>query len=350
MLYYATNNNTYETEASPFSKGGEAEIYHIKNRPDLVAKIFRNDKRNAARQKKSHIMSQLTVSDYFRDSVALPVAVLYEDNSLQKGFAGYIMPYVKNITELQDIYYYNNLNEKQKVRVASNLCIMTNLVHSEGQVIGDFNTKNIAFDSNKGTGVLIDTDSFHITVQNSKGNKQTFPCTVGVEALVAPELRQKLKQQKADLETIQGDSFTQYTDLYALGIHIFALLMNGSNPYRQAVNLAELGSSHNVSNVLINQFEAANKGEFLFARRIFAKRLPEDVPDFDILSPKLKELFTRCFIDGAKDPTARPTAREYYNALEEYYNMLDKRSCGHYHRKGYNKPCEFCRIKKVISG
>ncbi len=347
MLYYSTNNQRYETEKM-LGRGGEAQIYSIKNHPDLVAKIFHDDKRNTARRKKAHIMSQLTVSDYFRDSVALPVAVLYEDSEMKNKFAGYIMPFVRNITELQNVYYYNNLNYKQKVRIAQNLCIMTNLVHAANQTIGDFNPRNIAIDSNKGTGVLIDTDSFHITVKNSQGKTQTFPCTVGVEALIAPELRQALKKQKATLETIQGESFNQQTDLYALAFHIFALLMNGSTPYRAAVNLCELGSSHTISDVTIDMFEAANEGEFLFAKKVWGKKLPEDVPDFNILSPKLKELFTRCFIDGAKKPDKRPTAKEFYSALEEYYNMLEKRPCGHYHRKGYRKPCEFCRVKKFL--
>ena len=346
MVYYSTDNHVYETE-NLLGKGGEATIYSVKGYPELAAKIYHNDKRTIERRKKAHVMSQLTVSDYFHDSVALPLSVLYENSDLKDGFSGYVMPRVKDITELQDIYYQNTMNQYQKTVVASNLCIMTNLVHDSGQVIGDFNSKNIAINSYKGTGVLIDTDSFHITVKNSKGKLLTFPCTMAVEVMVAPELRAKLKNQRATLEDIQGESFSKETDLYALAIHLFSLLMNGANPFRASVNMADMGSSHVVSSVTIDQFEAANKGEFLFAKRIFGKKLPEDVPDFNILSKDLQELFTRCFVDGAKDPKARPTAKEYYYALEQYKEMLKKQPCGHYLRKDYNKPCEFCRLNRL---
>lgn len=129
------------------------------------------------------------------NSIILPLVVLYDDSECKNNFIGYIMDKVHNITELQNIYYKNELSLFQKVTVAMNLCIMVNLVHGAGQVIGDLNPKNIAFDKQTGTGVLIDTDSFHITVKKSTDQKGrlTFPCTVGVEALIAPELKEKLK-------------------------------------------------------------------------------------------------------------------------------------------------------------
>lgn len=350
MILYSPDGSSFELEDNPFKSGGEACIHQIKGRPDLVAKIFKPDKRTLTRQKKTTVMCNLDVSDYFRQSVVFPMKVLYADKNYSD-YMGYTMDKVENITELQDIYYQNELDLKQKITVAMNLCIMTNLVHSQHQVIGDFNPRNIAFDKTKGKGRLIDTDSFHITVQRASDKKtQKFPCTVGVEALIAPELRNKLISQKADLETVQGDSFTQETDLYSLAFHIFALVMNGATPYRSCVNLAEIGSSHNVSSVNISTFEAANKGEFLFAKHIYGKKLPEDVPNFDILSPELKKLFERCFIDGAANPKARPEAAEYYEALKNFRTQLKKcQKNRHYIYSKYNKPCEYCRIQELYT-
>lgn len=348
MILYENNGNTYEITDAPFKTGGEATLHPVVGHPDLVAKIYKPEKRTLERRNKVTVMSRLQVTKYFKNAVVFPLVPLYQDDS-SRSFVGYIMDRVNNITELQDIYFGDDLDQKQKVTVAMNLCVMTNLVHSAGQVIGDYNPKNIALDKATGMGKLIDTDSFHITVQNSKGgNVKTFPCQVGVEALIAPELRKKLNDQHADLETVQGGSFTQETDLYALGFHIFALLMGGATPYRNCVDMAALGPSKNVSDVTVNQFEAAKKGEFLFAKHVIGKRLPEDVPDFEILTPELQNLFIRCFVDGATNPEARPSAAEYYSALSHYQSQLKKRSCGHYLREGYHKPCEWCRVHSFL--
>lgn len=350
MTLYSPDNTSYELEDQPFKSGGEACIYQIKGYPDLVAKIFKPEKRTLTRQKKTTVMSNLIVSSYFRQSVVFPLKVLYADTNY-RNYMGYTMEKVQNITELQEIYYQDELDLKQKITVAMNLCIMVNLVHSHNQVIGDFNPRNISFDKTTGKGKLIDTDSFHITIKRNSDNKiQTFPCTVGVESLIAPELKQKLTAQKADLETVQNGSFTQETDLYALGFHIFALIMNGATPYRSCVNIAELGSSYNVSSVNIDVFEAATKGEFLFAKHIYGKKLPEDTPDFNILSSELRQLFERCFIDGASNPSARPTATEYYKALDNFRTQLTK--CPkkrHYIYSKYKKPCEYCRIQELYT-
>lgn len=350
MIFYSPDGSCSELEDKPFKEGGEAGIYNIKGSPDFVAKIFKPDKRSITRHKKTAVMTNLNVSSYFRESVVFPVKVLYADKNYTQ-FMGYTMERVKNITELQDIYYQNELDLQQKITVAMNLCIMVNLVHSHNQVIGDFNPRNVAVDKSRGNGRLIDTDSFHITVKRDSDKKiQNFPCTVGVEMLIAPELRQKIISQKADLETVQGESFTKQTDLYALAIHIFSLLMNGATPYRSCINMADVGSSYNVSSINIDAFEAANKGEFLFAKKVFMKKLPEDVPDFHILSPELRKLFERCFIDGATNPSARPDATEYFKALDSFRKQLKKcNNDKHFIYNKYKKPCEYCRIQKLYS-
>jgi DNA-binding helix-hairpin-helix protein with protein kinase domain len=348
MILYEKNGHSYEITDPPFKIGGEATLHAVTGYPEWVAKCYKPEKCTRERENKVTVMSKLQVTRYFKDSVVFPLIPLYQDDSCH-AFAGYLMERVRNITELQEIYFGDDLNQKQKTIIAMNLCVMTNLVHSAGQVIGDYNPKNIALDKATGIGKLIDTDSFHITVKSNKnGSVRTFPCKVGVEALIAPELRKKLSDQHADLETVQGGSFTKETDLYALGFHIFALLMGGATPYRNCVDMAALGDSKNVSSVNIDQFEAAKKGDFLFAKQVFGKKLPEDVPDFNILSPALQELFKRCFIDGAKKPECRPQAAEYYSALSTYYAKLKKCSCGqeHYLWEGYHKPCEWCRIQQ----
>lgn len=67
-------------------------------------------------------------------------------------------------------------------------------------------------------------------------------------------------------------------------------------------NMEELSQhpSWNVSSVDIDQFHAAEKGEFVFARHFLFKKAPDYAPKYSILSKKLQKLFERAFIDGAK--------------------------------------------------
>ena len=52
------------------------------------------------------------------------------------------------------------------------------------------------------------------------------------------------------------------------------------------------------------------KGEFVFARHLLFKKAPDYAPKYKMLSPGLRKLFERAFIEGAKNPKARPEAKD----------------------------------------
>lgn len=341
--------------------GGEGKLYSVDNVYGLYAKIFNREKRTRGREAKilewERMYDQRIINQNFCEQIVVPQKCLYESANRHdvQTFAGYAMDKLSGFRTLKNVYIAQDLNYIQKVWTARNLCILTNRVHSLGReiVIGDYNADNVAVFMSTSTAKFIDVDSFQLII-NKNGKRILCPCTVGVPEFMAPEISRRLKKEKTDLENVdQGPDnpiFTKYTDLYAMAYHIFALLMNGSAPYASMPNMEELAKhpSKTVSSVDIDQFHAAEKGDFVFARRSLFKRPPEYAPKYAILTPRLKRLFERAFIEGAQDPTCRPDSSEFFEALNEYIDILEERSeCGHFLPSHYTGTCEWCRIQKL---
>ncbi|HZK18486.1 MAG TPA: hypothetical protein VFD15_04150, partial [Clostridia bacterium] len=67
------------------------------------------------------------------------------------------------------------------------------------------------------------------------------------------------------------------------------------------------------------------------------------VPPIDVLPKQIADFFTRAFLDGSRDPKARPTALEWYNALGQYENLLVKcnKNSAHEYYNALNS-CPWC--------
>lgn len=360
MIAYDTSGSDYFLTETNLG-GGEGKLYSVEGNSSLYAKIFKPEKRTRGKEAKIRqwqTMFETGVVDIgFCKQVVVPLKALYSDSNPHKQnvrtFIGYLMEKQNDFNTLTNIYTEPDFDYKRQVWAARNLCILTNRVHSLGDdvVVGDYNADNVAVFMSTSTAKFIDVDSFQLTIN---GRRVLLPCTVGVPEFMAPEINRRLKKEKADLETViqepDNPIFTKYTDYYALAYHIFALLMNGSAPYASMLNMAELSQhkSRTVSSVDVDRFHAADKGEFVFARKLLFRQPPKYAPKYDILTPKLKELFERAFIEGASDPSKRPDSYEFFEALSEYIQMLERKPCGHYLSSHYNGSCEWCRIKKLV--
>ena len=362
MIAYDINGRSYSLNESNLG-GGEGKLYSVANHPELYAKIFKEEKRTRGREAKilewEYMFEANELDKNFSDQVVIPRKCLYSQKSGQniQTFLGYLMEKQTSFKVLKDVYVENDLSYAQRVWAARNLCILTNRVHSaqRGITIGDYNADNIVIFPQTSTAKFIDVDSFQLTIHRS--NKRILcPCTVGVPEFMAPEIARRLKKEKTDLENVDQDAdnpvFNKYTDLYAMAYHIFALLMNGSSPFASMANMEEISQhpSKNVSSIDIDQFHAAEKGEFVFARHLLFKKAPEYAPKYKMLSPELRKLFERAFIEGAKNPKVRPEAKEFYDALTEYLESLEECHCGHYGHympSTYTGECEWCRIENL---
>lgn len=347
--YKGKNGSQYSIIEPALGKGGEGSVYKINSMPDYVAKIFIDNKRTESRHRKLLAMIDTPLSPSAMQQITWPVDVLYENGA----FVGYIMPAIKGIEELNVMYsdkYKCTLSEY--ITIAKNLCAAINSVHNAGQICGDLNPKNIGVDPRSARVTLVDTDSYHIT--DKKTNRE-YRCEVGLPEYLAKEIQEKLHQNKdKDLTTLPLPTFTKETDLFALAVHIFALLMNGCHPFacaidNNAVNIQQL--SYGQPSVAAPQpIENIRNGFFPFYMIKKGITTPKYAPDFDCLPNNIKGLFIRAFVDGDKDPKKRPNAEEWYTELCLMQQNLSICKTDNSHMySAHLSQCPWCEIQQKMS-
>jgi serine/threonine protein kinase len=323
----------YNLAPRPFAGGGEGDIYEIANAMHLVAKKYKPKRVTTEREQKIIAMLGNPPSAQVIGQFAWPVDMLYENRQ----FAGYVMPRLQTPRALNDVYVYDDRKGIPwyfYISVAKNLAAVINAAHKIGHVCGDLNPDNISVDQ-QGVITLLDTDSYHIY---DKVNSRTFRCEVGRPEYVPREL-QGLHLGSAPLPT-----YTEETDNFTLAVLIFCLLMNGSHPFACAVTRQSVSASkfQPVGNI--------TKGLFPFMQTQTSLSIPKYAPPITILTDELQELFKRAFVDGHRNPKARPKPDEWYYALDHLNRSLKK--CAndntHLYYAGLND-CPWCEVENKMN-
>lgn len=347
MKYIGTKGKEYTVIEPALGKGGEGSIYRISGMPGYVLKIFLDSKRTETRHRKLLTMIAMPLSPAAMQQITWPIDVVYENGQ----FIGYVMPEIKNNEDLNVMYsgkYSCTLSEK--ITLAKNLCAAINAVHNAGQVCGDLNPKNIGVDPHNARITLVDTDSYHITERNSS---RVYRCEVGMPEYLPREIQEKMKNGY-QLSTAPLPTFTKYSDLFALAVHIFALLMNGCHPFACAVNgkvnIGSLAASQ-PSVTAPQPIDNICNGFFPFYTKRSGITIPKYAPEFEMLPQNIQDLFIRAFIDGHSDPTKRPDSVEWYNALSAMQQNLKVCAANknHMYPAHLNK-CPFCEVDKKMRG
>lgn len=342
MLYRGKGGKQYNLEQTPFAGGGEGKIYNIIGQPSLVAKLYKANHNTIEKEKKLVVMVDNPPDQAIMTQISWPLDVLYDNNHT---FVGFIMPKLQINEELNVIYEtgssskYPDTPWRNKIVIAKNLCVVLNAVHSVGHVVGDLNPKNISVDPSTGHIVFVDTDSYHI-----EDNGHTYRCDVGMPEYLPVEIQRKMKNGLG-LSSAPLPTFTRESDNFALALHIFQLLMNGTHPFacRVLPSNKSVAFPQPTDNIL--------NGVFPFMQPASGIDIPVYAPPIDILPKELQELFERAFITGYSNPAQRPNAEEWYLALCNLENEITKckRVAHHEYYNGVSK-CPWCEIDRNING
>jgi DNA-binding helix-hairpin-helix protein with protein kinase domain len=311
----------------PISKGGEGAI-HNTGSPGLVVKIYHPDKRTAEREYK--LKAMLGIKLGLTGQLAWPQNIVYDNGD----FAGFVMPKAVG-KKLQDVYIYDyrkGTSWTNFITIAMNLSVVINGVHEIGQIIGDLKSDNILVDTNTGRIMLVDTDSFHI--RDAKG--RLYRCGVATPLFTAPELH------GLDFLSPQLQTFTVETDRFALAVLVFLLLMNGAHPYACATLEKNASASKfqpvdNITNGLCPYFNDSRRSNI---------GIPWYAPNMDCLPQEVQQLFYRAFVEGHKRPVRRPSAKEWFLALDKLKGQT--KQCGHAPDHLYYvgaKECPWCKVE-----
>ncbi len=327
MIYKGKGGIQYNLENNPFAGGGEGKVYNVVGKRDVVAKLYKNGLNDKMKERKLLAMVDNPPSKAVMDQIAWPLDVLYDRSHT---FVGFIMPKLAINEDLNVIYEYGttakypNVPWRNKIIIAKNLCAVLDAVHDAGHVVGDLNPKNISVDPQNGHIIFVDTDSYHI-----EDNGTIYRCNVGMPEYLPVEIQRKMK---GGLSSASLPTFTKATDDFALAVHIFQLLMNGTHPFACRV----LPSQASV--VFPQPTDNIMNGDCPFLQPKAGIDIPVYAPPISILPKAMQDMFKRAFIDGHTTPNARPSAAEWHAALcnlecelrqcgeksyHEYYNTLN---------------------------
>lgn len=298
--------------------GGEGSICAIAGSNQL-AKIYHEAARTDLRAKKVERMTQLKVTGDLASMIAWPVEAITDSGKT----IGFTMARLEAnpLNKLLSNDECFKVDWQKRLKIVRSVAITVASLHSADVVVGDCHADNYGY-TDSGSTVLYDADSLQLS-----DGRRLFPCTVAHDDCRPPEI--------ANIDLSAKSALNEQTDNYMLANLIFRILI-GAHPYS---GVRTSGSASSVSGAISS---TVKKGEFVYEKD------PSSVPlyaaPYDVVG-NLKPLFKRCFIGGAKDPLARPTALEWVQAIDK----LSSEKVGHCAKHGSYPArmgsCPFCKAK-----
>jgi len=290
--------------------GGQGEVFEVHSARGVVFKkyLVKALSSDPALERRLRAMVARPPAEWREQSSGHVTLAWPSDVVLADGrFAGFLMPTVDmgntvglhritNPTDRRDATgltsWAQGFTWQYLVRAAANLAHVTRVLHQSGVVVGDFNESNVRV-SREARVTLLDCDSMQISDPSSG---QRFFCPVGRPEFTPPEL---LNANWA--KTVRHPS----SDLFALAIHLYQLLLEGEHPFRGL--WSGPGDKPSVAELARQGIWAHQRGGPLSPR-------PAAI-GISLLPDSVVRLFRSAFEDGATNPAARPTALQWHEAL-----------------------------------
>ena len=326
-----SNGKKIEIIEKKIGGGGQATVHKVKFEDKLCAlKVYRKDfieklGKEAIKQRLNKLITKKGV-DKTIDLTAFVLPLFIYEHEDELGYVMELLPeeYVSadKIVDVTDFQF--------RFTVCIKLSQAFHNLHSAGFSYKDISANNVYVNTKTGDVKIIDSDNISSDFQTS-GIK-------GTEDFMAPELRDEKRKAQPSVTT----------DLYSMAVLLFLLLFKWKYP-----RVSTVGGD---------------------CRDYSAKFIYEDESDLDKYSkndddkvraqcwnafPKfLKDLFTKTFTEGIKNPESRPKASDWLDAFIRLkgisykcpscndINFLDKED---YESKGLRLICECgSEVKKPV--
>ena len=191
-------------------------------------------------------------------------------------------------------------------------------IHAAGLAHSDLSYNNVLIDPVSGSACIIDDDGLVVPGKYP-------PDVVGTPDFIAPEV---LETKGLKLDDPKRKLPSRLTDLHALAVLIYMYLL-----YRHPLRGGKVWDVDDPSKD--EEMSMGSKALFIehptdSTNRVKVKdldqsQLPEGDPSklpYTICGPYLKPLFDRAFIDGLHDPSKRPSAQEWEDALVKTTDLV----------------------------
>lgn len=303
-VYYGTTGALYETDPRTARKGGGGTFCRATNDPKVGVKIWHDRTTAAHEADRCRCLMRWVPKPA---NTMLPIDIVSE--VLGGPPVGCVFPFAEG--ELLGVILNPAARTAANIIYSHRDCIGVGANtaggmagnHAVGLLEKDVHQGNRIVGSQKVNGRYpvygIDTDSRAFRAMVG-GRLVEFDCHVGQAEFLPPEVSGK------DLRlTRRGKS----SDVFGLAILVWMLIKQGSHPF--AWRHLKGGSVPGLDEII-------RSGGWPFAPQ---KPLPIDVTPVDVgirfrdLPPTIQSLFTRAFRDGHTDPSKRPSAQEWAEAL-----------------------------------
>lgn len=294
MLVTLESNGGLLTLGDSLATGGEGTIYPVGKGTRYAAKIYHAPSPERA-EKLLAMLAAVPACDETADgavALAWPLGRLLDGEGRCIGF---LMRSAKDKQRIFEVYNPSVrpawVDQLFLLKAARELARIVEAVHSAGHLIGDLNESNVLVGQDARV-TLVDTDSFQIVTA-----KHVYSSGVGRPEFTPPEM--------------QGVPFSEVErmiehDHFALAVLIFLLLMEGTHPF--AARYTGPGESPSLTAKI-------GGGLWPYTRNQRPLYDPLRRELFEAQHSGVQALFRRAFEEGHKNPTQRPTAAEWDQAL-----------------------------------
>jgi DNA-binding helix-hairpin-helix protein with protein kinase domain len=304
--------------------GGEGLIHAVARRPELLAKLYRRAPSRFDVEKLDALVRAATPD-------LLSVAAWPTDCLKNRAGAvvGFVMPRVLDGRPLYELYsprsrvqHFPSADFRFLAHVAANIARLFAAVHQAGFIMGDVNHGNVLV-RNDGTVAAVDCDSFQV------GDGARFPCPVGTELFLAPELVGQ------NLWTVRR---TANHAAFGLAVLLFHLLFMGRHPFAGRF----LGAGEMPIEKAIAECRFAYSSD---ARRT-KMAAPPFTPPLAVAGSVTAELFERAFHPIGRTG-GRPTAEDWVKALKALKGSLAVCGAAQWHQYASSLgSCPWCAIER----
>ena len=312
IVYTGSDGKKYTAGAEISVKNAGEGLYVIAEDSFLAARILPPERRTQERLDRIRVMVKDPRKADLSAQTAWPETILYQNGRPVGYITRNLQRYLGAESILADREHVYPLNSR--ILMGQNLCTALNRLHRAGHLAGCLTPADIMVDSGTGMVMLSGTDFFQL---RDSASGRIYPCKESASGYTAPEILRRLSGTNtvADLPL---PVYTQETDLFALGVNLFQLLM-GCHPFSCTGKVSGAGARP-VHVPLPDENIRAGVSYILEENAAFGR--PENVPDYRMLPRKIRQLFYRCFIEGSDRPEVRPGIGEWYDALEEMGGQL----------------------------
>ncbi|MFI9544111.1 protein kinase [Streptomyces sp. NPDC052016] len=316
-------------EEEPLASGGQAAVHAVVGQPQRVVKIYHDAPGPEQQRRLTSMIRMSPLTGRATDGrqaaeLAWPAALARDAEGAIVGYAmqRFDQPGHVPLAALFDrrsraALFRPELDWRFLLGVAWNLAYLTVRLHSEGIVVGDFSARNIVVDRD-GFVTFLDCDSMSF---DDPDDGTHFPSEMHTPAYSAPERFTRGTASRA-------------SDSFALSVCVFQLLTGGTHPFA--------GHPKDARSVSISM-RSRISGGISYVNQPERVVVPRGTVAPGVLPPALFALAQRTFATAPPDPAARPTAVEWFEALEATRNTVS--SCGnrtHHTYASHLSSCPWC--------